>query len=338
MVNTFTSYRIEERSYVSLLKREIHSKALVAKFGEKQLGEIDIIVAEITSNLIKHASNGEILYRIQHSDGHDPEFEIICIDRGPGMEDTARMMKDGMSTTKTLGQGLGAIDRLSSFFQMYSIPKWGTVVYAKVGNVMRRSVNKGSFGLELKTLFVNKPKEVVCGDGYRVKETSHAIKIFFGDGLGHGEFAKEAVDAAGSFFLEVEDNDPVAIIRQMHEKVRRTRGLVASIAIFEKNTNQWKICGVGNILSRMYNGIEYKNYMSYNGAIGLNIPNTMNASVFSVDRNQHLIMCSDGIQSRWDLTRYPSIFKYDNTVLAAILYKDFGRGTDDTSSLIAKVI
>jgi hypothetical protein len=48
-------------------------------------------------------------------------------------------------------------------------------------------------------------------------------------------------------------------------------------------------------------------------------------------------MCSDGIQTRWDLNRYPAILKYDSTVLAAAIYKDFTRGNDDASVLIAKV-
>jgi hypothetical protein len=88
----------------------------------------------------------------------------------------------------------------------------------------------------------------------------------------------------------------------------------------------------------MYSGIIYKNYLPYNGTIGLNLPNSMNASVFNIERNQHLIMCSDGIQTRWDLNKYPSIFKYDNTLLAAAVYKDFNRANDDSSILIAKVV
>jgi anti-sigma regulatory factor (Ser/Thr protein kinase) len=334
----FTSYRIEERSYVSFIKREIHHKVAVAKFTTKQQGEIDIIVSEITSNLIKHAANGEILYRISSKDDSVPVFEILCIDKGPGIEDPTRMMKDGISTTKTLGQGLGAMERLSNLFQIFTIPKWGTIVYTKVGDNVEVKPLKSGFNVEIKTLCVPKHGEMVCGDGYSVKQSDNFIQILFGDGLGHGPAAAEAVKIASAFFQENKETDPVSIIRQMHEAVRKTRGLVASIATLDRTSNQWNLCGVGNILTRMYSGIEYKNYLSYNGAIGLNIPNSMKSSVFQTERNQHLVMCSDGLQTRWDLNKFPSIFKYDNTVLAAALYKDFARGTDDTSSLIAKVI
>lgn len=339
MDKAFTNYTVEDRSYVSYIKREIHLEVTRAGFGEKLVNQIDIIVSEISSNLVKHAGNGEMLYRTTEQGEAGAIFEIICLDKGPGMSDIARMMKDGVSTTRTLGQGLGAIDRLSSFSQVYSIPGWGTILYAKVLSKAEEkdSARKNGFNLDIRGLCVNKPRETVCGDGYQVKRSSSDIQFFLGDGLGHGEHAKAAVEAAGDFFFECQEESPVEIIRQMHEKVRRTRGLVVSVVVFDKRTGQWKICGVGNILTRMYTGIEYKNYMSYNGTVGLNIPTSLKDSVFPIERNQHLIMSSDGIRSRWELGQYQSIFKYDNTLLAAALYKDYTRGNDDASVLIAKV-
>jgi anti-sigma regulatory factor (Ser/Thr protein kinase) len=337
MDKSFSSYHIEERSYVSYIKREIHNQVVRSRFTEMEAGKIDIIVSEITSNLIKHADRGELLYKIESIGEKDSIFEIISIDNGPGIADTARMLRDGVSTTSTLGQGLGAINRLSTVAQLYSIPGWGTILYSKVKTNEEQKFSAKSFELEVKGVCVNKPKETTCGDGYRIKRNESETIIFFGDGLGHGERAKEAVDYAGDFFFESNETDPVELLRQMHDKVRKTRGLVATIAVCSRSTNEWKICGVGNILTRMYTGLQYKNYMSYNGTVGLTIPNSMKASVFAVEKNQHLIMCSDGIQTRWDLGKYGSIFKYDSTILAAAIYKDFTRGNDDASVLIAKV-
>jgi anti-sigma regulatory factor (Ser/Thr protein kinase) len=337
MDKSFSSYYIEERSYVSYIKREIHNQVARTKFSERQAGEIDIIVSEIASNLVKHAGGGELLYRINEVDGDSFVFEIISIDNGPGIADTARMLKDGVSTTSTLGHGLGAINRLSTLAQVYSIPGWGTIVYSIVKSDNKEIASTRFLDIEVKALCVNKPRETVCGDGYRVKRTNTEVMIFFGDGLGHGERAKEAIDSAGNFFLESDDQDPVAILKEMHDKVRKTRGLVATIAVCDLRENMWRICGVGNILTRVYTGIQYKNYMAYNGTVGLNLPNSMNPSVFPLEKNQQLIMCSDGIVTRWDIGRFPAIFKYDTTVLAASIYKDFTRKNDDSSILIAKV-
>ena len=97
MDKSFTSYRIEERSYVSYIKREIRSQTMHARFSETQVGEIDIIVSEISSNLVKHAGSGEILFRVFEPDEDSSVFEILSIDKGPGIADTARMMRDGVA-------------------------------------------------------------------------------------------------------------------------------------------------------------------------------------------------------------------------------------------------
>lgn len=336
MDSFFTRYKIEDRSYVALLKREIHLKAVSAKFGETDTGKIDIIVSEITSNLIKHAGEGELLYRITTMDGV-PAFEILCIDRGPGISDVPNALRDGTSTTKTMGSGLGAMSRLSNLFQIMSIRNWGTILYSRVG-ADKAVEPKTSFDLEVKALCIPKLHEEACGDGYRVVQNKSHVKILFGDGLGHGKHAQEAMDTAGDLFSECDEMDPVDIIRVIHEEVRRTRGLVASVAVLDKRSNMWSICGVGNINTRLYTGVEYRNYMAYNGTLGLNIPKSMKSTVIPVERNQHLIMCSDGVTTRWSINQFASIFKYDAIIIAGAIFKDFDRGTDDSSTLIAKVI
>jgi anti-sigma regulatory factor (Ser/Thr protein kinase) len=314
MDNPFISYTIDDRSFVSFLKREIHNGVTAAQFTHKQVAEIDIIVSEITSNVVKHGGGGEVLFRINPALECD-SFEIFCFDNGPGINDTARMLKDGISTTHTLGQGLGAIDRLSTFFQLYSLRNWGTILHSRVSSPNGKL---DVAGLEIRGMNVCKPRELVSGDGYWIKKTKTGAQILFADGLGHGPQAKESIDKAGDQFLQSTEEDPVAIIREIHGAVRRTRGLVAFIADWNSKQREWKMCGVGNILTRVYNGILYKNHMSYNGTIGLNIPTSMKATIIGGERNQHLIMCS--------------------MILAGAIYKDFARRNDDASILIAKVL
>ena len=335
MDKVFTSYSIEDRSFVAFIKRQIHHELLQTRFTKSRVAEIDIIVSELTSNLIKHAGGGEMLYRMQDEE-EGPRLEIITIDQGPGIADVHRVMRDGVSTTNTLGQGLGAIQRLSSTFEIYSLPKWGTLTHTVVKSVKARE--KKRTDLEVTAVCVPKPAENVCGDGYYVKRGKDYIKVFLGDGLGHGEHAHEAVMKAIEVMITTQANEPAEIIRQMHAHVRKTRGLVASVAVLNLRAKEWKICGVGNIFTRVYGGILFKHYMAYNGIIGLNIPGTMNDTIIPAEKNQQLIMCSDGLRTRWDVGKYPSILKYDSTLLAAALYKDFNRRTDDSSVFIGKVI
>jgi hypothetical protein len=113
--------------------------------------------------------------------------------------------------------------------------------------------------------------------------------------------------------------------------------LVGTVASLDVNERKWRICGIGNIQTRIAEGIEFKNYMAYNGIIGLNVPNTLKSHEMPYEAGQQLIMCSDGIKSRWDVYRYQTITRYDLSILCATLLKDFSRNTDDAAVVACKI-
>ena len=45
-------------------------------------------------------------------------------------------------------------------------------------------------------------------------------------------------------------------------------------------------------------------------------------------------MHSDGLQTSWDLDRYPGIHRRDPALIAALLYRDFERGRDDVTVVV----
>lgn len=160
---------------------------------------------------------------------------------------------------------------------------------------------------------------------------------FLGDGLGHGPDAAHAVQTAGKAFLATDVTDPVEIIRHLHPAVKKTRGLVGTVAVFDVKNRRWRLCGVGNVSTKIVGPSSFKNYMSYNGIIGLNVPNTLNAQEVAYEKGQQVILCSDGLKSKWDIVRYPAIARYDLSITAATLVKDFARLTDDMSVAACKI-
>lgn len=325
-------FNVADRSYFSLLKKEIHAIALSAGFTGNKVGEIDIIVAEIVTNLVKHAAGGKLLVKLVTQEGI-PGIELVSIDNGPGMADLNRMLVDGMSTKNSLGQGLGAIKRMSDTFQVFTQKGWGTVMLVRI---FREDLPYRKKPNEIRSLVVPKPGEQHCGDGFFCSVTAQHIRLFLGDGLGHGEAASQAVAKAIETFSTCEEQTASGIIRQIHEDVRKTRGLVGTAAIYSFNDKTWHICGVGNIMTRSIAGIDTRNFMPYNGIIGHNIPRTMQDTAV-LNTGQTLVMCSDGIKTKWDHNKYPTLFKYDLSILAAVLFKDFARFTDDMSVAVIKI-
>lgn len=329
----FQSYIIEERSYVSFVKREIHN-LVRPHFGEQRTGEIDIVASEAASNLIKFAGRGELLYRLS-TEHEQAVFELICIDSGKGIKDVPHSIKDGISTMNTLGHGLGSIMRLSNFAEIYSLPDWGTIVYAKF--YREPDFRPPRAHVQVRCLNLAKPGEKVSGDGMALKLLDHKTLLMVGDGLGHGPQAKEAIDRAAEVFDASMYADPSELLRELNTGVKKTRGLVSTIVAIDHKQKQILVCGVGNIYTRLQCGLEFKNYIANNGIIGLNIPGRIESSVYKLEKMHQVIMCSDGIKTKWDLVRYPNILKHDPMILAAVLYKDQARRSDDMTIVTVKV-
>ncbi len=332
---THVVFKADDRSYFAILKKDIHALAVGASFTAAKVGELDIIVAEVVSNLVKHAGGGQVWVKLIEENGLQG-IELISIDNGPGMTDVTRMVADGVSTKNTLGEGLGAMKRLSDVFQIYSQKGWGTVILIRLFKERPPQFKKPPTE-EIRSLVLPKPGETACGDGFYSTTTKENIKIFLGDGLGHGPEAAHAVMEAGSAFMSCAETNPAEIIRYINNEVKKTRGLVGTIAVFDLYSNKWKICGVGNISTKLLSPANGKNLLAYNGIIGHNVPRTLNSQEVDYEKGQHIIMCSDGLKSKWDTVKYAAIQRYDASILAALIMKDYARLTDDMSVAVCKI-
>ena len=326
-------FNLTDRSYLSIIKKDIVKIAEQVKFTAKRIAELELIISEIATNLLKHAGGGELIVRLL-SDNGNPGIEILSIDKGPGMADPVRMIEDGVSTTNTLGHGLGSIKRLSDQFQLYSLKDWGTVLLSRVfAQPLQTSISK----LGVFPIVINKPGETVCGDAYAWKANPYYFKILLGDGLGHGPLANLAANRACDAFRKSVFNDPSDILNDIHKHVKDTRGLVATVAVYDIVNKAWKICGVGNISTRLCNALTSKTHVPFNGILGVNISGRIQSQYIDNEDGDYMVLCSDGISTRWETTKHPSVFKYDLSILAAVIYKDYARHSDDMSVVVVKV-
>ncbi len=327
-------FNASDRSYFAVIKKDIHALGATLSFSENRLGEVDIVVAELLSNLAKYARNGRLLVKLV-TEGTTRGIEIISIDEGPGITDVAKVMGDGYSTSNTLGHGLGSVKRLSDQFQVYSLKDWGTIILTRLFVTPVKII--ANSGICIRSIVIPKPGETACGDGFYQKVSKEKVKLMLGDGLGHGPEAALAVQTAMEAFKICPDDDPCEIIKFINASVRKTRGLVATVAIYDAKTKEWLLCGIGNIATRMQSATGTKSHIAYNGIIGMNLPRTLNNMRIVSERNQYLIFCSDGIKTKWEISRWPGILRYDPSILAAAIYKDHARHTDDMSVAICKV-
>src|SRR4029453_6409422 len=85
----------------------------------------------------------------------------------------------------TPGNGLGAIARLASVFDIYSRPGAGTALFARVAAMPTPGRDNG---LELGAVNVSYPGETECGDSWAVWRADGRLQVLIADGLGHGRW------------------------------------------------------------------------------------------------------------------------------------------------------
>src|SRR6202163_3533497 len=87
-------------------------------------------ISELARNIVSYARRGEITLKIIHASVRHGVL-IIASDSGPGIRDIRQAMRDGFSTSGSLGLGLPGVRRLMDEFEITSKPEQGTVVTVK---------------------------------------------------------------------------------------------------------------------------------------------------------------------------------------------------------------
>ena len=332
----YCRYRIEDRSFFGFIKKEIAKEAKILGFSTEKIGKLQIVVAELASNLLKFGErNRELLWKpvfLKEKAG----IEILTLDKGPGIRSISQALEDGFSTSGTAGEGLGAVQRQSDFFELYSPPGQGTVALSRIfANETFSHKNKPFL---FAALSVAKPTEKLCGDGYFIEYEAEKqlFNLLILDGLGHGAGAHEASRAAIEVYKTLPKESPAEVLKEIHQQIKRTRGAVAMALKYHFKEEVLSYSGVGNISGRTIGFKTTKHLPSFNGIVGHVLPSRLHNHELSWKRGDLLLIHSDGLISRWDISRYIQIKKYDPAILAACLYRDYSRRNDDTTVLISK--
>ena len=84
-------------------------------------------VSEIARNAVIYGHGGVMTFEIA-GEGPHRSAVAVCSDRGPGIGDLNAALRDGYSTGKSLGLGLGGAKRLVDRFDITSSVETGTTV------------------------------------------------------------------------------------------------------------------------------------------------------------------------------------------------------------------
>jgi anti-sigma regulatory factor (Ser/Thr protein kinase) len=349
-------FEISDPSQISFARRGIGEIAQRVGCSETVIGRLAIVVTECATNHLKHAQRGELLARALHEvvppGSSAPArcgVELLAIDNGPGIPDLHACFVDGFTTAGSPGNGMGAIQRLADELDVWSAPGLGTllriVVWADLAPGAPAGVTGHAAPIEYGAINLPLEGETLCGDAWSCGYADGEFTAIVADGLGHGTLAHQAARAAVDTFAQLGPASLEQIVVASHEALRPTRGAALGVAripaealaapIDDKPPAAARFCGIGNIAASVWTPHAHRHLVSHAGIAGHQMHK---AQAFQVDwpRDALLILHSDGLATRWDLSRYPGLTLRHPALIAAALYRDFARGRDDLTVFVAR--
>ncbi|MFZ0704034.1 MAG: SpoIIE family protein phosphatase [Candidatus Korobacteraceae bacterium] len=297
-------------------------------FDEVRAGEFALLITEVTRNVLNHAQTGQtILMGLKNA--HGAIARVLALDNGPGISNVARAMDDGYSTGGTPGGGLGAMKRMATGLEIFTSQN-GTIVLLEIGGGPAKK------GLQIAGMAVPYPGERVCGDAWAFHQSPERCAVLLVDGLGHGHLAAEAADEAIHIFQRRVELAPGEILSYVHDGLKKTRGAVAAVAEIRPAEKLLTYAGVGNTAASLVSNQGSRSLVSHSGTLG--VAASPHIQEFRVEWPDDgiLIMHSDGLTSRWDLSTYSGLLARHPAVIGGALLRDYRRQRDDASVVVVK--
>lgn len=330
----FLSQTVPLSDFSSTAEARRAGARMAASLGlnETKSGETAIVITEAARNAVVYGGGGQLLLSGIKSK-NEARMDIVALDRGPGIADLSRALQDGYSTGGTPGTGLGAIKRMAEVFDVFSSAK-GTAIFARIEQ-LENERRSGKSSVELAGLVSPIAGETASGDNLAWEINGDRCIVMMADGLGHGMQAAEAADEAVRVFRTHSSESPASLISRLHDALKKTRGAAAAIAEVRTLAGTLTYAGVGNVSGSILSHTLSRSLVSHNGTLGHVMARVQEFKV-EWPKDGVLVMHSDGLQSRWDLSRYPGLLARQPALIAGVLLRDFRRERDDASVLVLK--
>lgn len=315
------------------MRRRVVDCAGALHFGETAAGRAALVATELATNIVKHAGSGTIVI------GSDAESSrkliLVAMDKGRGIDNPGRAMQDGYSTAGSPGTGLGAIRRASRSMHLFSTNR-GTVVCCEMedeeGTIRK---NAEASHMDVAGICIAMAGESESGDSWTAVQNDGAVTIGVADGLGHGSAAATASCAFVGVLTERAAMPIEEIFARAHVALRPTRGAAVGVARVVAGESRADFAGVGNIAATIVADDRARKVVSHAGIVGHEM-RKVQTFTYPWTAASLLVMQSDGVGSGWNLDDYPGLTQQPAVVIAAVLYRDYCRGRDDATVVVAR--
>lgn len=178
------------------------------------------------------------------------------------------------------------------------------------------------------------PGEAVSGDAHAVQWWDGTCRIAVIDGLGHGAAAAAAAARAVESLAAHPQLDPVESLRRCHAALAGTRGAAISVVRIDPAGRELVYAGVGNVEAHLWQGGRHERLIVYRGIVG-SVMRTIRPFAVRLIGPWTLLLHTDGISARADVTALAQGRPWEPTALALAIVERFGRSQDDALAAVA---
>jgi len=182
------------------------------------------------------------------------------------------------------------------------------------------------------------PGQGESGDRHLLRCGGDGILIAAIDGIGHGEEAAYAAEAAVAILKASPEEPVISLVERCHEGLRSTRGVVLSLASVDPKHGLMTWLGVGNVQGVLMRASAQKGSVGEvlllrGGVVGSQLP-ALQAAVLPIRKGDTLVFVTDGI--RGEFVEGLSALESPQRAADKIL-KRHGRGDDDALVLVVRL-
>lgn len=118
---------IQSSSDVVMVRQKVRAMAIAQGFSLVDQTKLVTAASELGRNTLEHGGGGQVVMCMLQ-DGRRRGVRLVFEDHGCGIADIALALRDGYTSGKGMGLGLGGSKRLVNEFDLQSAPNLGTTV------------------------------------------------------------------------------------------------------------------------------------------------------------------------------------------------------------------
>jgi anti-sigma regulatory factor (Ser/Thr protein kinase) len=323
------TFAIDDAASVALVREALRRLGTTLGLPVPRSEALISAASELGHNQLAHGYRGWMAVSGISRDGV-AGLEVVAFDGGKGIADPTVALRGEPRATGSLGVGLSAAYRLADEMDFDVRLGEGTYAAARKFAVPLPRTEVAIFGRPI-------AGERESGDDAAFVRREDTLLVAVADGLGHGPEAREASARAMARVRGRGERDLVALLDACDEELHGTRGAVMAAAYFDRKAREITHAAAGNISSHLYRAKASSRFVSVSrvlGARAAQVPRLIVQSE-SLDPRPLLVMFSDGVSSRADLTEDLELLRQPPLVIAHQVLVRHGRTTDDALVLVA---